>query len=104
MSDVLWLFETQGRESSIIVSPSWPIPAKGSKEDEDIQPPHRQAANHHRRVARQLDGQFTVTMEEPSPARPQPFSYEVTSFGVALIVAAPMVSSTAATATPRAGQ
>ena len=32
--DVEWLFETQGREGSVIVSPSWPIPVKGSKEDE----------------------------------------------------------------------
>jgi hypothetical protein len=101
--DVKWLFETQGREGGVIVSPSWPIPAKGSNEDEDVQPPHRQAANHHRRVARQLDGQFTVTMDEPSRTRPRPFGYEITAFGVALIVAAPMVSTAAAAATPRAG-
>ena len=47
--DVKWLFESQGRRGGIIVSPSWPIPTKGSKEDEGVQPPHRQAANHHRR-------------------------------------------------------
>jgi hypothetical protein len=29
----------------LIVSPSRPIPAKGSKEDDDVQPPHRQAAS-----------------------------------------------------------
>ena len=101
--DVQWLFETQGRERSVIVSPSWLIPAKGSTEDDDVQPPHRQAANHHRRVAKQLDGQFTVTMKEPSPTRPRPFGYEITAFGVAPIVAAPLVSTAAAAATPRAG-
>jgi len=101
--DVKWLFETQGRAGSKIVSPSWRIPAKGSKEDEDVQPPHRQAANHHRRVAKQLNGEFAVTMEEPSPERPRPFGYEVTAMGVALIVAAPMVSTIAAASTPRAG-
>ena len=102
--EVKWLFETQGRGRGTVVSPSWPIPIKGSKDDEDVQPPHRQAANHHRRVAKQLDGQFTVTMEEPSRTRPRSFGYEITAFGVALIVAAPTVSAAAATATPRAGQ
>ena len=101
--DVKWLFETQGRNRGTIVSPSSPIPVKGSKDDEDVQPPHRQAASHHRRVTKQIDGQFTVTMEEPSQTRPGPFGYEITAFGVALIVAAPMVSTAAAAATPRAG-
>jgi hypothetical protein len=101
--DVKWLFETQGRKGATIVSPSWPIPAKGSKEDKDVQPPHRQAANHHRRVVKYLGGQFTVTMEEPSKARPLPFSYEITAYGIAAVVAAPMVSTYAAAATPRAG-
>lgn len=101
--DVKWLFETQGREGATIVSPSWPIPIKGSKEDADIQPPHRQAANHHRRVARELGGEFTVTMEKPSRARPKPFGYEITAYGLALIIAAPMISSAAAAETPRAG-
>jgi hypothetical protein len=101
--DVKWLFETQGRQGGTIVSPSWPIPTKGSKEDDDVQPPHRQAANHHRRVTSNLGGKFTVTMEEPSKAWPTPFGYEITAYGLALIVAAPMVSTYAAAATPRAG-
>ncbi|WP_338702068.1 hypothetical protein V5279_46005 (plasmid) [Bradyrhizobium sp. 26S5] len=101
--DVKWLFETQVRRGGIIVSPSWPIPEKGSKEDKDVQPPHRQAANHHRRVVRDLDGTFVVTMEQPSRARPKVFGYEITAFGVALIIGAPMVSSAAASSTPRAG-
>jgi hypothetical protein len=103
VADVKWLFEAQGRQGGIIVSPSWPIPAKGSKEDDDVQPPHRQAANHHRRVTRNLGGQFTVTMEEPSTTRPAPFGYEITTFGIAAIIAAPMVSTYAAASTPRAG-
>lgn len=101
--DVTWLFETQGRSGGIIVSPSWPIPAMGSKEDDDVQPPHRQAANHHRRVTRNLGGQFMVTMEQPSRTRPAPFGYEITAFGLAAIIAAPMVSTYAAASTPRAG-
>jgi hypothetical protein len=101
--EVKWLFETQGRDGGIIVSPSWPIPAKGSEEDDSDQPPHRQAANHHRRVAQRLGGQFTVTMEEPSRTKPRPFGYEITAGGVARIIAAPMVSTAAASSTPRAG-
>lgn len=101
--DVKWLFETQGRKGAIIVSPSWPIPIKDSQEDDDVQPPHRQAANHHRRVARGLGGQFVVTMEHPSKAWPRVFSYEITAFGIALVIAAPMVSTYAASSTPRAG-
>jgi hypothetical protein len=103
IGDVKWLFETQGREGAIIVSPSWPVPMKGSKEDDDPQPPHRQAANHHRRVTSSLNGRFTVTMEQPSKLRPAPLGYEVTAFGIAAIIAAPMVSSYAAASTPRAG-
>ena len=38
---VKWLFETQGQDRAAIVSPSWAVPAKGSKEDQDVQPPHR---------------------------------------------------------------
>jgi hypothetical protein len=101
--EVKWLFETQGRQGATIVSPSWPIPAKGTKEDKDVQPPHRQAANHHRRVVKKLGGTFTVTMEEPSQARPLRFSYEITAYGIAAVIAAPMVSTHAAAATPRAG-
>lgn len=101
--DVTWLFETQGRHGATIVSPSWPIPAKGSKEDDDVQPPHCQAANHHRRVVRDLGGAFTVTMEYPSKTRPKAFGYEITAYGFALIIGTPMIASAAAAATPRAG-
>jgi hypothetical protein len=101
--DVKWLFETQGRRGGAIVSPSSPIPAKGTKEDDDVQPPHRQAANHHRRVAREHDGSFVVTMEYPSKDRPKPFGYEITAFGIGLIISAPMISAAAASSTPRAG-
>ena len=100
---VKWLFETQGQRGGIIVSTSWPIPSKGSKEDKDVQPPHRQAANHHRRVKKDLNGQFTVTMEEPSKSRPKSFAYEITSRGVRPDLMVPMVSTTVANTTTRSG-
>ncbi len=101
--EVKWLFENQRQPGSDIVSPSWPIPAKGSKADDDIQPPHRQAAAYHRRITAAHDGEFIVTMEYPSKGNPKPFAYKITGFGIALVLAAPMVAGTAAAASPRAG-
>ena len=100
--DVKWLFEDQREDGSTIVSPSLPIPAKGSEEDND-QPPHRQAAKYHRRISDDCGGEFVVTMEHPSKDNPKPFAYKVTALGIALALAAPMVSTTAAASTPRAG-
>lgn len=102
VSDVKYLFEDQREDGSYIVSPSLPIPEKGADDDND-QPPHRQAANYHRRISNACDGEFTVTMEQPSKSKPKPFAYKVTALGVAFEVAAPMVSSSAAASTPRAG-
>jgi hypothetical protein len=101
--DVKWLFETQGQRGCTIVSTSCPIPAKGTKEDEGTQPPHRQAANHHRRVARQKDGSYMVTMEQPRKSAPAPFKFEITQLGVALLLAAPSVITTATSAPARQG-
>lgn len=101
--DVKWLFEDQREDGAVIVSSSDPIPAKGSEADKSVQPPHRQAANYHRRIANERDGEFEVTMEHPTTTSPKPFAYKVTALGVALDLAAPMVSSSAAAATPKAG-
>lgn len=78
---------------------------KGSKADDDVQPPHRQAANYHRRITVAHDGEFIVTMEMVylSKSDPKPFAYKITAFGFALALAAPMVAGTAAAAAPRAG-
>ncbi len=101
--DVKWLFEDQREAGAVIVSPSNPIPTKGSEADQGVQPPHRQAANYHRRITNADDGEFRVTMEHPSQTNPKPFAYNVTALGIALDVAAPMVSSSAAASTPKAG-
>ena len=101
--EVKWLFEDQREDGSTIVSPSNPIPKKGSEEDKSDQPPHRQAANYHRRISNERDGEFVVTMEYPNKVNPKPFAYKVTVLGVALALAAPMVSTAAAASTPRAG-
>ena len=96
--EVKWLFEDQREDDATIVSSSWPIPKKGFEEDKSDQPPYRQAAIYHRRISDERDGEFAVTMEQPSEANPKPFAFKVTSLGIALALAAPMVSTAAATA------
>ncbi|EAS50797.1 conserved hypothetical protein [Aurantimonas manganoxydans SI85-9A1] len=104
VEDVKWLFEELARQKEIIISPSWPIPAKGSAEDDDKQPPHRQAANYYKRIIKDSDGQFIVTMESPTTAKPKPTKLKVTSTGVAVVLAGAPTSSGAATSeSSRAG-
>lgn len=71
ISEVKWLIEEQGHDRGIIVSPSKPIPKKGTTEDRDVQPPHRQAAAYYRRIIKDKDGEFRVTMEHPSSNEPK---------------------------------
>ncbi len=65
--DVARLFEEYGQAGGILVSPSEPIPS-----NDGDQPPHRQAANYYKGVARRLRGEFKVTMEYPRPSKPEP--------------------------------
>ena len=70
--EIAWLYESQSPKGAILISPSWPIPS----EDTD-QPPHRQAAAYYRSVARNVGGEFMVTMEYPSAARPKPIVIKI---------------------------
>ena len=54
--EVKWLCETQSQARCTLMSTSKLIPVKGSKEDSDPQPPHRQAAAYYKRVAKVKDG------------------------------------------------
>jgi beta-lactamase superfamily II metal-dependent hydrolase len=101
--EVKWLFETQSRDGCLIVSTSDPIPDKGTEADKSIQPPHRQAANHHRRVVKDKGGQFKVTMEIPSVQRPKLLVVEITAGGVSLLLAAPAAIGIATSRPARAG-
>lgn len=85
--EVAWLIEEQSRDGAVIISPSKPIPFKGSQEDEDKQPPHRQAANYYKQILEKKDGEFKVTMETPSKNTPKPFHAEITSAGVRIALA-----------------
>jgi hypothetical protein len=66
--DVAWLFEDRGNTGGIIVSTSKPIPSN----DDDNQPPHRQAANYYRELIKPTGGEFLVTMEHPTERHPEP--------------------------------
>jgi len=104
VEDVKWLFEELAREREIIVSPSWPIPAKGTPEDKDKQPPHRQAANYYKKIIRASNGEFKVTMETPTQSKPKPIKMKISAAGVAVVMsAAPTVASVASASTTRAG-
>ena len=104
VDNVAWLYEEQGQEGAIIVSTSKPIPAKGSKEDEDVQPPHRQAATYYKSVIEASDGEFVVTMEHPKKSAPEPVVIEITSRGATLKVAGATAAYIATSRpAPRAG-
>jgi hypothetical protein len=97
--EIDWLYSTQGASRSFLVSTSKPIPTGG----EDKQPPHRQAANYYRRIAREHGGEFRITMEHPSAGSPKPMEFEIDRFGARLLkpVATPAVA--AVSSRPRAG-
>lgn len=105
VENVKWLFEEKGNRGCIIVSPSDPIPTKGSEEDKSDQPPHRQAKNYYMEdVIDPKDGEWNVTMEHPRVSSPEPITIEITSRGAVLqkriSVGAAAVTATSA---PRAG-
>ena len=104
IEDVKWLFEELARENEIIVSTSKPIPAKDTAEDEDKQPPHRQAANYYRGIVRDSNGKFEVTMESPNRSQPKPLRLKITAAGAAVMLSAAATATAAATGqTTRAG-
>jgi len=104
VEEVKWLFETQGFDRGIMVSTSKPMPVKGSAEDKDVQPPHRQAGAYYKSVAVLKDGQFKVTMEQPSASEPKPLTIEITDRGARLQLVSATSGSAAIISTPaRAG-
>jgi beta-lactamase superfamily II metal-dependent hydrolase len=99
VDEVKWLMD-KGGDGCVVVSPSKPIPS----DDEDVQPPHRQAANYYKDLVAQKDGEFIVTMEYPTKKSPAPLVIEIGASGAkpkknALVGGAAAVH----TAAPRAG-
>ena len=98
--NIKWLLEEQGQNKGIIiVCSSKPIPT-----GDTTQPPHYQAANYYKNCAKNIDGEFIVTMEHPKVSAPKPLVITIdgsgstvkkqTNYGVSLITNRP---------TPRAG-
>ncbi len=100
VAEVAQLFEDFGRSGGILVSSSDRIPTV----DTD-QPPHWQAANYYKRVARDLDGEFEVTMQHPKPSRPEPLVITIDGTGATVekIIATGSTAITTRPA-PRAGR
>lgn len=102
--NVKWLYETQGQPRHVMMSTSKSLPTKGSAEDKDVQPPHRQAGNYYKEVAYAADGQFKVIMDLPSASRPKPSTIEITARGAQLLLVSATVGSANIISTPaRAG-
>jgi hypothetical protein len=99
--EVRWLFEMQGQPAGIMVSPSWPIPSN----DDDDQPPHRQAANYYRKdVSDPHAGQFKVTMEHPNTAKPAPLVIKIDYWKATIELATGSIGAgIISTPAPRAG-
>lgn len=73
VEETQWLYEDQGLKGAIVVSPSKPIPTN----DDDPQPPHRQAAKCHEDHTAARNGKFRVTMKHPTESAPKPLVIEI---------------------------
>ena len=104
VADVKWLCETQGEADGFIISPSKPIPWKGTPEDDDVQPPHRQAAAYYKAKVLNDPKRLLVTMSEPSSTSPKPIVIAITGDGAVKVPpGSGGVSAAAAVIAPRAG-
>jgi hypothetical protein len=103
VEQVKWLCETQGENNGYVISSSKPIPVKGSNEDDDVQPPHRQSANYYRHDV-VASKHLLVTMEEPNSGNPKPIVIEIGKRGATLKpFGAPAAAMLTSGAAPRAG-
>jgi hypothetical protein len=103
VDQVKWLFETQGESGGYIISSSKQLPVKGSAEDDDVQPPHRQAANYYKQDVMN-NNRLLVTMEQPSKASPKPIVLEIGKRGALMrAFGAPAAAMLTGGAAPRAG-
>jgi hypothetical protein len=94
------LYETYGDIKARLISSSKPIPSN----DDDIQPPHRQAAAYYTRIGRHKSGEYVVTMEHPSIAAPAPMVIEIDWRGAVVKKSGTTVGAVAVSSpAPRAG-
>lgn len=79
IGEIKWLLD-QGNNYGNMVSSSNPIP----DDDENSDPPHRQAANCYKEYANNIKGELTITMEHPSKEEPTPIILTIDTSGVKL--------------------
>lgn len=104
VENVAWLWENQGQRGGMIIGSAKPIPEKGTKEDKDPQPPHRQAASYYRDIAENLNGDgLVVTMEHPNQRKPRPIVVEIGNRGLTLLKSAVAGAATIISTPARAG-
>ena len=101
--DVRWLCEDQAEPHGIMVSTSESIPGKGSERENDVEPPHRQAAAYYLDVAAAIDGQFEVTMENSPRRNPKACEIRITAAGASFVAMAAMPVDYASARPMRAG-
>ncbi len=100
VEETKWLYEEQGLKGAIVVSTSKPIPAN----DDDKQPPHRQAKNYHADHVVARSGKFRVTMEHPKESEPAPLVIEIDATKARLVERyATGVASVVSQSSPRVG-
>lgn len=97
--DVKRLYETYGQEKCIMISPSDLIPT-----EDTTQPPHRQAAAYYKSVKSKKNGEYLVTMEQPTKEAPKPLVIKIDHLGATLEKAdVSGASAILSRPTPRAG-
>lgn len=78
------IFEQQGRNGCQLIASCDPIPSREKRNETG--PPHYQAAEYYRKIKRQKEGEFKVTMEQPKGARHRnAIVIEVTKYGPRLL-------------------
>ena len=99
-----WLYEEKGLNKAIMVSTSFPIPAKGSEADKGVQPPHRQSYAYHKETTEKRSGKLKVTMEHPKESAPERLIIEIDGTKARLVESIPPVASVISSRpAPRAG-
>jgi hypothetical protein len=99
--EVKKLFETYGQSRGLLISTSKPIPTN----DDDVQPPHRQAAAYYQGQATRLGGDFVVTMAHKSALYPEPIVIKIDHLGAAITKLATVASVAGGSISPpRAGR
>lgn len=101
VESVKWLLE-KGNKYGSIISSSNPIP----ENDDNNDPPHRQAAMCYKKYAEKISGQYKVTMEHPSERKPNPLVIKISKDGAEIKLAS-IISGTSSLITtqktPRVG-